>query len=592
MTGAAHGLDSVELAVISNRFEAAVLAMMNTLLRTSRSGVINNGRDFSCCVVTGADELLAMAESQPIHVLSGPDLMAKAMKEHHPEFRRGDAFLNNSPYHGNSHAADHTILVPVIDAEGVHRFTVLAKAHQADCGNAVPTTYSAEARDVYEEGAPIFPCVRVQRDYSDVEDVIRMCRMRIRVPDQWWPDYLALIGAARIGERRVLALGEELGWDVLEAYTRGWFDYSERRMDAAIRRLPAGQISVTSAHDPFPGVPQGIPITVAISVRSDEGELEIDLRDNPDCQPCGLNLTEATARTAAMLGVFNAIGRDVPPNAGSFRRLSILLRENCAVGVPRFPASCSVATTNLADRVGNAVQRGLAELCDGAGLAEVGLSLPAAWAVISGTDPRHDGRPFINQLILSAVTGGPGGPDADGWLTLGGIGDAGQPFRDSVEIDELAQPIRILEQRIVPDTEGPGRHRGAPAAYVEYGPVGASMEVMYASDGSTNPARGARGGGDGARAGQYKRTVDGSVVVLEPYERVMLADGETVISVCCSGAGYGEPLERDPELVRADVAEGWITVERARDVYGVVIDELGHIDADATTSLRAGAPGT
>ena len=195
MTSAAHDLDSVELAVISNRFEAAVLAMMNTLLRTSRSGVINNGRDFSCCVITGADELLAMAESQPIHVLSGPDLMAKAMKEHHPELRRGDAFLNNSPYHGNSHAADHTILVPVIDADGIHRFTVLAKAHQADCGNAVPTTYAAEARDVYEEGAPIFPCVRVQRGYSDVEDVIRMCRMRIRVPDQWWADYLALIGA-------------------------------------------------------------------------------------------------------------------------------------------------------------------------------------------------------------------------------------------------------------------------------------------------------------------------------------------------------------------------------------------------------------
>ena len=348
------------------------------------------------------------------------------MKELHPELRRGDAFLHNSPYHGNSHAADHSILVPVIDDDGIHRFTVLAKAHQADCGNAVPTTYAAEARDVYEEGALIFPCVRVQRDYSDIEDVIRMCRMRIRVPDQWWGDYLALLGAARIGERRVLALGEELGWDVLEAYTRGWFDYCERRMDAAIRRLPADEIAISTAHDPFPGVPDGIPITVAIKVQSDEGRLEVDLRDNPDCQPCGLNLTEATARTAAMIGVFNAIGRDVPPNAGSFRRLSVLLRENCVVGIPRFPASCSVATTNLADRVGNAVQRGLAELCDGVGLAEVGLSLPAAWAVICGTDPRHDGRPFINQLILSGVTGGSGGPDADGWLTIGGIGDAGR----------------------------------------------------------------------------------------------------------------------------------------------------------------------
>ena len=129
------------------------------------------------------------------------------MKEFHPRSSAGDAFLHNSPYHGNSHAADHSILVPVIDDEGVHRFTVLAKAHQADCGNSQPTTYMAAARDVYEEGALIFPCVRVQEDYRDGEDMIRMCRMRIRVPEQWWGDYLALLGAARIGERRAARAG-------------------------------------------------------------------------------------------------------------------------------------------------------------------------------------------------------------------------------------------------------------------------------------------------------------------------------------------------------------------------------------------------
>src|SRR5215471_13135802 len=190
--------DRVQMAILANRLESIARKMAHTLHRTGRSGLINTARDLSCCVVTAGHELLTEAESLPSHVLVGPDLMSRWMVQCHPELERGDAFLNNSPYHGNSHAADHTILVPVIDAEGIHRFTVLAKAHQADCGNAVPTTYSAEARDVYEEGAPIFPSVRVQRDYRDVEDVIRMCRMRIRVPDQWWADYLALIGAARI----------------------------------------------------------------------------------------------------------------------------------------------------------------------------------------------------------------------------------------------------------------------------------------------------------------------------------------------------------------------------------------------------------
>ena len=219
MTVEASG-GGVQLALMSNRLDGIVRKMANTLLRTGRSGVLNMARDFSCCIVTTGDELLAAAESLPIHVLSGPDLMAKSMKQMHPNFRRGDAFLHNSPYHGCSHPADHTILVPVIDDGGIHRFTVQAKAHQADIGNSIPTTYFGGARDVYEEGALIFPAVQVQRDYDNIEDIIRMCRLRIRVPDQWWGDYLAMIGAARIGEREILALGEEIGWDALENFVR------------------------------------------------------------------------------------------------------------------------------------------------------------------------------------------------------------------------------------------------------------------------------------------------------------------------------------------------------------------------------------
>jgi len=132
--------------------------MANTLLRTARSGVINTARDFSCVIVTADCELLGAADSYPIHVTGGADMMARAMKEIHPDLKRGDAFLHNSPYHGNSHAADHTILVPVFDDGGIHRFTVLAKAHQADCGNSLPDDLMGRARDVYEEGRADIPC--------------------------------------------------------------------------------------------------------------------------------------------------------------------------------------------------------------------------------------------------------------------------------------------------------------------------------------------------------------------------------------------------------------------------------------------------
>jgi N-methylhydantoinase B len=143
---------AVQLAIFNARMESVTRRMANTLLRTGRSGVINTARDFSCSLVTARGELLSVSEGFPIHMLRGADLMAQCMASFHPTLKRGDAFLHNSPYHGNSHAADHTIIVPVVDDDGVHRFTVLAKAHLADCGNALPTTYMGAARDVYAEG--------------------------------------------------------------------------------------------------------------------------------------------------------------------------------------------------------------------------------------------------------------------------------------------------------------------------------------------------------------------------------------------------------------------------------------------------------
>jgi len=561
-------VDGVRLALLTSRLQSVARAMMNTLARTGRSGILNTARDFSCCIITAQGELLAMAESLPIHVMSGPDLMARSMLEFHPDLKAGDAFLHNSPYHGNSHAADHTLLIPVVD-RGEHRFTLLVKAHQADCGNAAPTTYSVEATDVYSEGALIFPCVKIQSDYQDVDDIVRMCRMRIRVPDQWWGDYLAMLGAGRVGERMMLELGEEIGWDVLDEYKDAWFDYSERCMTDAISQLPAGSVTRTTSHDPFPGIPDGVTINVTVDMDKQAGRIRVDLRDNDDCQPTGLNLTESTSMTAAMIGVFNSLGPGVPPNAGSFRRLELLLRDNCIVGRPTHPYSCSVSTTNLADRLTNAVQSAFASIGDGFGMAETGAAMPPAWGVISGRDPRHGDRPYINQIFLPSVTGGAGGPVTDGWLTIGHVGNAGMMFRDSVEIDENHHPIRIERQRILPDTEGAGRRRGAPAALVEYGPTHAAVDVMYGSDGTVYPAKGVLGGGQGATSAQFLRGSDGQLVKLPPVARVTLQVGETIVSHSTGGGGYGDPREREPRLVLQDVTDGFITADRARHVYGL-----------------------
>ena len=560
-------LDPVLLAVIANRLDTLVREMENTLLRTGRSAVLNMARDFSCALITGDNRLLASAEGLPVHVI-GMEFLAEAVTELHDDIREGDAFLHNDPYLGNTHPADHVILVPVF-VGGKHLFTAAAKAHQADCGNANPTTYMPFARDVYEEGGVIFPAVRVQRDYEDIDDVIRMCRRRIRVPDQWYGDYLAMVGAARIGESRLKALVEKYGVETMERFVEEWFDYSERRVAHVISQMPKGTITGHGRHDPFGPLPEGIPINVTVSIDPEAGTIDIDLTDNIDCVPAGVNESRTCAMNNVMTGVFNSIDPDIPHNAGTFRRIKVHLRENCVVGIPRFPHSCSVATTNVGERLVVTTQKAFADAWAGYGLAEGACGIGPGFAVVSGTDWRKNDDPYVNQKFLGSQ-GGPAGPEIDGWVTYGNSVTNGLMFRDSVEIDEQKYPIRVSEIRVRPDSEGAGRRRGAPGFRVAYGPKHDEMRAFYVTDGHHFPPRGVRGGGDAAASLPFKLTADGQEAPLPPIASTDLLAGEQLLHLLSGGGGYGDPLEREVERVREDVLSGFISFARARDVYGVV----------------------
>jgi N-methylhydantoinase B len=274
-----------------------------------------------------------------------------------------------------------------------------------------------------------------------------------------------------------------------------------------------------------------------------------------------------------MIGVFNSIDHTIPHNQGSFRRIHVLLRDGCVVGIPRHPASCSAATTNLANRVVNIVQRSMAEIGPGIGLAEVGTGFSPSEAVVSGVDPRH-GTAFVNQLF-TGPNGGAGGPDTDGWLTMSDLGSGGSLLLDSVEIDEMKQPLVVHERRLVPDSEGAGRHRGAPSLHVEYGPIGCAIEALYANDGAVNATAGAQGGEGGAPSAQHRRRVDGTLEEIDAWGPVTIAPGERMVAQTAGGGGYGPPTERDPAAVERDVAEGWVSPDRAAEVYGTSIQDGG-----------------
>ena len=580
-------LDPLTVSVIANRVDAIVREMSNTLLKSGRSTVIASARDFSCTIVTADNRLLTATDGIPVHVF-GSDIQTRSMCDIHDDIAEGDAFLHNDPYLGNTHAADLTVLIPVF-VDGEHLFTTCAKAHQADIGNSVPSTYHASARDVYEEGALIFPCVRVQRGYEMIDDIIRMCRARIRVPDQWYGDFLATVGSARIGERRLKELCGKYGVATVKAFVEAWLDYSERRIAGAIGKLGRAHVTASGTHDPIPPLlPAGIPINVTIDVEPEAGTIDVDLRDNIDNVPCGLNQSEACVRNNTLIGILNGLEPGIPRNAGSFRRIRIKLRKGSAVGIPEFPYSCSLATTNIADRLINVIQAAFATLGDGHGLAHGGTGMSA---VVSGSDFRYGGKPFINQLALN-VNGGPASPQADGWVTYGIPAGAGMIYRESIELIEVKHPVLVERQRLRPGSGGAGRRRGSPGAEIVYGPRRDPVTLVIASDSQVNPPQGVLGGSDGEAGSHYRIHADGTPEKMPGITRFDIEQGEKARFLNAAGGGYGDPFEREPERVLDDVLRGFETLERARDAYGVVLsgsidDEDLAIDEAATRALRA-----
>jgi N-methylhydantoinase B len=583
-----RNLDPVLMAVMANRLDSIVREMSNTLLRAGRSAVISSARDFSCSIVTADNQLLSSAEGLPGHIF-GTQLMTEAMCQLHPDLAEGDAFLHNDPYLGNTHPADHGTLIPVF-FEGEHMFTACAKAHQADIGNSIPTTYFVRAKDVYEEGSLIFPCVRIQHDHKMIQDIVRMCRARIRVPEQWYGDFLAGLGSARIGERRLKEFCTRYGKSLVKEFVRQWLDYSERCMIEEIRKLPKGKLRNTGAHDPFePVLPAGVPISMTIEIDPQAGRIDVDLTENPDSVPCGLNLSVASATSGVLNGIFNCLDASIPHNSGTFRPVRLRFRDNCVIGGPKFPHSCSVSTTNIADRLVNMTQGAFAALGEGHGLAEGGTGLGVGMAVVSGEDPRRNGR-YVNRLMVT-TNGGPAGPRADGWVTYAIPVIAGLMYRDSVEIDELKYPLLIKTMRLVAGSGGAGKYRGSPNQEVIYGPRFAEMTAIIPCDGQIFNARGALGGHDGSLGASYLIDAQGHEEKLPNITTVTLKPGEWLRGLDTSGGGYGDPLERSPELVWHDVIEGWETRQRAFDIYGLVLreDEEGRliIDHTATAARRS-----
>ena len=579
--------DPFTRVVLRRRFEAIIREMVNALFKSGRSGVLNTAMDFSCSLTDADFQSVSVALGLPVHVGAIELIPMAVERKFGDDIRPGDCFVNNSAYHGNTHCGDFTLCAPVF-LDGELAFYTMARAHLGDIGFPTPTTYGPDAKDIFQEGL-ILPCVRIQQGFVDVPEVIDICCSNIRSPNQFYGDYLACLAAVRTGEKRLVELCKKYGRDTVLCFLKEYQDYAEMMCVDAIRKIPAGTVSRTSFYDsPLPEYPDGIPVSAEMIVDPEAGEILIDLTGNIDNLPLGINMSESTVLASCRMNVLAHLGRDIPRCSGSFRRIKVRMRDGSAVGRPKHPAATSSATTNLCHLLGSHIQAMFAELSDGIGAAYGTIGMPASCSVVSGEDLRHDGRSFVNQIIMG-YWGGPAMAKHDGWLTYGSSSTQGTLWQSCVEIVEQQQPILVEALGIREDSGGTGRQQGAPGAYCVFSVRGNDVTFSFGTAARDFPPSGVRGGQPGAASDVLKRGIDGVEQKLPSSGTITLRKGEALISHGCGGGGYGPPLDREPMRILHDYLEGWISRARLEQVYGVALDETEgrpKIDVAATQRRR------
>lgn len=560
-------VDKFLMIVLRRNFEAIIRDMVNALFKSGRSGVLNTAMDFSCSLTDAKFQSVSVAVGLPVHT-GAIDLIPRVVAERYGDsMKPGDCYVNNDGYLGNTHCGDFTLCVPVFIG-GAVRFYTIARAHFADMGFPTPTTYGAGAVDRYQEGLQL-PCVKIQQNFEDVREVVDICKANIRAPEQFYGDYVACRAAVRTGEKRLAELCEKYGTELVEEFLEEFQNYAENMTAAAIAKLPKQRASGTFYYDSdLPDYPDGLPIRATIDIDPEQGMIDIDLTDNVDNVPLGINLTEATTLASCRMSALNVLGPDIPRCSGAFRRIRVKMREGAVIGKPRYPAATSAATSNLCSAFSSHLHALYSQVSDQHGSAYGTIGVPASASVISGRDPRYNGREYVNQLLMG-YWGGPAVPGADGWLTYGSASTQGAIWQSSVEVSEAQHPIIVEKLAIRVDSGGAGEFQGGPGASIVFYAHMSPVRFVYNAAARNHPPLGVRGGEAGAPTQTWKVKTTGERIELPLNGDVLLQPGERLFSESCGGGGYGEPAKRDPAKVEHHLREGWISAEYSKEHYGV-----------------------
>jgi N-methylhydantoinase B len=544
--------DPITLEILWRRLISIVDEADGSVARTAFSSLLRDAHDYTCIFTDRQGRELAQGSYATPGQSGAMALGIKNLVNKYPAdyYSPGDIFITNDPWALAGHLNDVCVISPIYYKEKLTSFTACV-FHHSDIGGRV----SSDNQDVFEEGIFI-PLVKLYDRGVLNDSIMEMIRWNVRTPDQVIGDIRSQVAANHVCSEKICQMLEENGLENLDDLAEQIISFTEKSMRGMIEKVPDGVYLAQGIIEQMKGQADVI-IKAAIKITG--SDILVDLDGSSGQVKWGGNVVYNFTYAYVFMAIKSIFAPDIPNNEGCARPVNLVAPEGAVVNC-RFPAAVA-ARMMIGHFLTEVIYRGLAEALPGRVIAGSG-GTPAAMNVFYGK--RGDGRPWHSVIIRGGGMGA-GAVNDGNYVYIFPANGANTP----VEIFENDTPLIVEKRELIADSGGPGRMRGglgkseifrvpddelAPLAPVNLGIQ--AGRYLY-------PPEGLFGGKPGQKARFLINGQPGN-----PYGLTQLQPGDVVTIDAPGGGGYGNPLERDPELLAEDVADGYVSAEGAKRDYG------------------------
>ena len=575
-------MDSVTADIIRGAFETACFEAATHLGRAASSPIINQSNERNAAIVDAHGRLAMGAIGTP-HLTFVNQMEARwgLMNQERYDWGPGDVFLANDPDHGGGHLPDYCVYGPVYSESGELICIQTLQAHQGDTGGKDPGGFTLEATDVFTEGV-IFPCLKLVHRGELRRDVFDMVVRNNRFAT-FSGDLSAMIGGVQQSVKMLESLIGKWGAGVVKAAINASIDQTERRVREAVLAWPDGAYEGTVFIDHDTMGTKDIKVHVTCTIAGDQ--LTVDLTGTDDRQDLvGVWNTFANTRSYVMAQVVGMVDPTVIKNEGFFHAVDIVVPEGCiAHPPPNKPAA--LGSFHPACEITEAVCIALSQVAPERAQPQLyKIGMPNA---VIGFD--ENGMMWMDQGVDCRSMDASGVQGIDGWGSC--PASLGNLLLSEAEDAESRFPVLNISREMKTDGGGAGQWRGAPGSLnvKQVLKPTSAMAWMVSAD---HPLRGMCGGDDAIPYENHFEVGSPNERKIELTAQALLPEGAVIAYQHGGGAGFGPALRRDPEMVRDDVLDEYVSLAAARSKYGVVLTgtlenyDLA-VDWPATEALRA-----